>query len=119
MFAAMVMILLSKRLMVEYGALQVTACMIAIGALALLIWIETTRPLRIHFSHHVWVAVIAQGILATTAAYVFWNWGLARVLWWEHCLVCLSWGRALVSLGILGGALILIAAAYFSRREPV
>ena len=63
----------------EYGALQVTAWMIAIGTLALLIWIKVTHPMRVHFSPHVWLAVIAQGILATTGAYLFWNWGLARV----------------------------------------
>jgi drug/metabolite transporter (DMT)-like permease len=40
MFAAVAMILLSKRLMEEYRSLQVTAWMIAIGTLVLLVWIE-------------------------------------------------------------------------------
>jgi len=127
MFAAMVMILLSKRLMDEYGALQVTAWMMAIGTLALLIWIEVTHPMRVHFSLHVWLAVIAQGILATTGAYLFWNWGLARVpaaragifLNLEPLVGTLLGvfilGESLGALGILGGALILFAAAYFSR----
>jgi len=129
MFAAMVMILLSKRLMDEYGALQVTAWMMAIGTLALLIWIEVTHPMRVHFSLHVWLAVIAQGILATTGAYLFWNWGLARVpaaragifLNLEPLVGTLLGvfilGESLGALGILGGALILFAAAYFSRPE--
>ena len=127
MFAAMVMILLSKRLMDEYGALQVTAWMMAISTLALLIWIEVTHPMRVHFSLHVWLAVIAQGILATTGAYLFWNWGLARVpaaragifLNLEPLVGTLLGvfilGESLGALGILGGALILFAAAYFSR----
>src|SRR5438552_6932649 len=91
MFAAMVMILLSKRLMDEYGALQVTEWMIAIGTLALLIWIEVTQPIRVHFSPHVWLAVIAQGILATTCAPAYLQ--LAQAYssisnrWWEHYLV--------------------------------
>jgi drug/metabolite transporter (DMT)-like permease len=129
MFAAMVMILLSKRLMDEYGALQVTAWMIAIGTLALLIWIEVTQPMRAHFSPHVWLAVIAQGILATTCAYLFWNWGLARVpaaragifLNLEPLVGTLLGvfilGESLGALGILGGAWILFAAAYFSRPK--
>ena len=103
MFAAMVMILLSKRLMDEYGALQVTEWMIAIGTLALLIWIEVTQPIRVHFSPHVWLAVIAQGILATTCAPAYLQ--LAQAYssisnrWWEHYLVSLSWARALVLSG--------------------
>jgi drug/metabolite transporter (DMT)-like permease len=126
MFAAMLMILLSKRLMEEYGALQVTGWMIAIGTLALLVWIEATHPMRVHFSSHVWLAVIAQGILATTAAFLFWNWGLARVpaaragvfLNLEPLVGTLLGvvilGESLGPLGVLGGAMILFAAAYFS-----
>ena len=129
MFAAMVMILLSKRLMDEYGALQVTAWMIAIGTSALLTWIEVTHPMRVHFSPHVWLAVIAHGILATTGAYLFWNWGLARVpaaragifLNLEPLVGTLLGvfilGESLGAPGILGGALILFATAYFSRPK--
>jgi len=35
--------------------------------------------MRVHFSFHTWLAVIAQGILAMAAAFLFWNWGLARI----------------------------------------
>jgi drug/metabolite transporter (DMT)-like permease len=79
MFAAVVMMLITKRLISEYGSLPVTAAMIITGTVILLVWIEATHPLRFHFSSGVWLAVIAQGLLATTAAYGFWNWGLARV----------------------------------------
>src|SRR5207237_9893839 len=58
MFAALVMILISKRLISEYGSLQVTAATITIGTVILLVWIETTHPLRFHFSSRVWLAVI-------------------------------------------------------------
>ena len=128
MFAALVMILISKRLMSDYGSLQVTAAMITIGTVILLIWTEATHPLRVHFSSQVWLAVIAQGIFATTAAYIFWNFGLARVpasragvfLNLEP-LVGTILGLAILheslgAFGILGGALILSSAAYFSRR---
>jgi len=129
MFAALVMILISKGLISEYGSLQVTAAMITVGTVILLVWIEATHPLRFHFSSRVWLAVIAQGLLATTAAYLFWNWGLARVpaaragvfLNLEPLvgallgLVVLH--ESLGVLGIVGGILILLSAAHFSRRS--
>ena len=128
MFAALVMMLITKRLISEYGSLPVTAAMIITGTVILLVWIEATHPLRLHFSSRVWLAVIAQGLLATTAAYGFWNWGLARVpaaragvfLNLEPLvgtilgLVILH--ESLGRLGIAGGVLILISAVYFSRR---
>ena len=129
MFAALVMILISKRLISEYGSLQITAAMITIGTVILLVWIETTHPLRFHFSSRVWLAVIAQGVLATTAAYVLWNWGLARVpaaragvfLNLEP-LVGTLLGLLLLHenlgyLGIAGGVLILLSAAYFTQSQ--
>jgi drug/metabolite transporter (DMT)-like permease len=129
MFAALVMILISKRLMADYGSLQVTAAMLVIGTAILLLWTEVTHPVRIHFSTRVWLAVIAQGLLATTGAYVFWNWGLARVpaaragvfLNLEPLIGTLL-GIAILheslgTVGILGGAMILSSAAYFSRRS--
>ena len=129
MFAALVMILISKRLISEYGSLQITAAMITIGTVILLVWIEATHPLRFHFSSRVWLAVIAQGVLATTAAYVLWNWGLARVpaaragvfLNLEPLvgtlLGLLLLHESLGYLGIAGGVLILLSAAYFSRSQ--
>ena len=128
MFAALVMILISKRLMAYDGSLQVTAAMLLIGTVILLAWTESTHPVRTHFSTRVWLAVIAQGVLATTGAYVFWNWGLARVpaaragvfLNLEPLigtiLGVVILHERLGAFGILGGALILISAAYFSRR---
>lgn len=129
MFAALVMILISKRLISEYGSLEVTAAMITIGTAVLLVWIEATGPMRFHFSMRIWLAVVAQGILATTGAYVFWNWGLARVpaaragvfLNLEPLvgtlLGLMILDERLGGVGIVGGVLILISAAYFSRRS--
>ena len=129
MFAAMAMVLLSKHLMTEYGALQFTAWMIGIGTLILLAWIEGTHPMRFHFSLHVWLAVLAQGILCTTAAFLLWNWGLARIPA-AHAAIFLNLeplvgtllgmvilNESLGALRILGGALILVSAAYFSRPK--
>lgn len=128
MFAALVMILISKHLMADYGSLQVTAAMLVIGTIILLGSTEATNPLRTHFSLRVWLAVIAQGVLATTGAYLFWNWGLARVpaaragvfLNLEPLigtiLGVVVLHERLAAFGVLGGALILIPAGYFSRR---
>ena len=129
MFAAMAMVLLSKHLMAQYGALQFTAWMIGIGTLILLAWIEATHPMRVRFSPHIWLAVVAQGILCTTAAFLLWNWGLARVPA-SHAAIFLNLeplvgtllgviilNERLGAVGILGGALILFSAAYFSRPK--
>ena len=129
MFAAMVMVLLSKHLMAEYGALQFIAWMIGIGTLILLAWIKATHPMRVRFSPHIWLAVVAQGILCTTAAFLLWNWGLARVPA-SHAAIFLNLeplvgtllgviilNERLGAVGIFGGALILFSAAYFSRPK--
>lgn len=128
MIASVVMILTTKRLMAEYDPLQVTAAMIIMGTALLLAWVEVTEPVRFHFSAKAWMAVVAQGVLATTMAYVLWNWGLARVpasraavfLNMEPLMGAIlgltflheSLGR----LAILGGAMIIGSAAYFSTR---
>jgi drug/metabolite transporter (DMT)-like permease len=127
MFAATGMVLLSKHLMAQYEALQFTAWMIGLGTLILLVWIEATHPMRVRFSAHIWLAVAAQGILCTTAAFLLWNWGLARVPA-SHAAIFLNLeplvgtllgvlilNERLGAVGILGGALILFGAAYFSR----
>jgi drug/metabolite transporter (DMT)-like permease len=128
MFAALVMILITKHLIAEYGSLQITALMIGIGTLILLIWIEATHPIRFNFSRIVWIAVIAQGILATSAAYLCWNWGLSRVPTGRagvflnlepvvgSILGVVILHENLGSLGVLGGAMIVVSAVYFSRR---
>jgi drug/metabolite transporter (DMT)-like permease len=106
--------------------LQVTAWLIAIGTAVLLIWVEATHPMRARFPFHVWLAVIVQGILPTTAAFLLWNWGLARVpaaragvfLNLEPLvgtlLGLIFLNERLGAVGMLG-ALILFSAAYFSR----
>ena len=82
MFAALVMILLSKRLMDNYGSLQVTAWMIGTGTLILLAWIEATHPMRFHFfaarlargdrsrnsRHHSRIPVVELGLARVAAA---------------------------------------------------
>jgi|SRR6185312_2088174 len=128
MIAAVVMILTTKRLMAEYDPLQVTGAMIIMGTALLLVWVEVTQPVRFHFSAKAWLAVVAQGVLATTMAYVLWNWGLARVpaaragvfLNMEPLIGAILGltflHESLGPLAILGGAMIIGSAAYFSTR---
>lgn len=128
LFAAVAMILCSKRLVERYDPLRVTAAIISIGTILLLIWVEVTQPLRFNFSTKTWMAVLAQGLLATAGAYLLWNWGLARVpasrasvfLNLEPVVGAIL-GVAVLHerLGIMalfGGALIVGAAVYFSTR---
>lgn len=131
MIAAVVMILTTKRLMSEYHPLQVTAAMIIMGTALLLVWVEATQPVRFHFSAKAWMAVVAQGVLATTMAYVLWNWGLARVpaaragvfLNMEPLIGAILGvtflHESLGALAILGGAMIIGSAVYFSTRTHV
>lgn len=129
LFAAVVMILCSKRLIGNHDALQVTTATIVLGTVVLVAWAELTGPLRVHFSPTVWGATFAQGILATAVAYVLWNWGLAHMpasragvfLNLEPAVGALL-GVILLhehlgKIALLGGALILFAAVYFSLRS--
>jgi hypothetical protein len=79
MFAAVAMMLCSKRLVERYDALYVTATTIALGTIMIFIWVVLSQPLRFHFSLKTWTAVLAQGLLATAGAYLCWNWGLAHI----------------------------------------
>jgi len=129
MVAAAIMILLSKSLLRKYDPMEITAWMILIGAALLVLWSEAFDPLRFHFSRGAWGAAVAQGLLATAGAYVFWNWGLARVpasragvfLNLEplvgSCLGIIILHETLGAMALLGGAMILGPAIYFSRKD--
>jgi drug/metabolite transporter (DMT)-like permease len=126
MFAAVFMILCSKRLIASHGALPVTASTILLGTVFLLVWVELTNPLRFHFSYGPWGSAAAQGLMATAGAYLFWNWGLSHMpaskagvfLNLEPVvgtiLGVLILHERLGITGIMGGILIIAAAVYFS-----
>lgn len=128
MAAAAIFILLSKRLLQKYDSIEMTTWMILIGTAMLVIWSEALQPLRFHFSREVWAAAAAQGLLATAGAYLCWNWGLARVpasragvfLNLEplvgSCLGVFILHETLGAMALLGGAMILGPAIYFSRK---
>ena len=129
MIAATVMILLTKRLTSKYDSLQITAWMLVLGTLELLAAVECVHPIRFHFSASVWLAAVAQGVMATTTAYLCWNWGLARVqasragvfLNLEPLLGTILGvfilHETLGVMAIVGGLMILGPAVYFSRKD--
>ncbi|MGH9736457.1 MAG: DMT family transporter [Candidatus Acidiferrales bacterium] len=128
MATAAIFILLSKRLLRKYDSIEMTTWMILIGTALLVIWSEAFQPLRFHFSGEVWGAAAAQGLLATAGAYLCWNWGLARIpasragvfLNLEplvgSCLGVFLLNETLGALALVGGAMILGPAVYFSRK---
>lgn len=129
MIAAAIFILMSKRLLEKYDSIEMTVWMILVGTALLVIWSELFRPLRFHFPPQIWAASAAQGFLATAGAYLCWNWGLARVpasragvfLNLEplvgSCLGVIILHETLGAMALLGGAMILGPAVYFSRKS--
>jgi drug/metabolite transporter (DMT)-like permease len=129
MIAAVGMILISKRLFNTHDPLQITASMIVAGTVILLVCAEIWQPLRFQFSAKAWMAVGAQGGLATAGAYLCWNWGLARVPASRSAvflnlepivgtLLGLVFLHEMLNLtAVLGGTMILGSAVYVSRRD--
>jgi drug/metabolite transporter (DMT)-like permease len=129
MFAAIVWILISKRLMRRHSAMMVTASVFWIGTVLLAVVILATSGVpSLHYSTRAWIAVAEQGLFATASATVLWNLGLKRVPA-SHAgifvnlepLVGAILGVSLMheSLGIMalaGGTLIIGGAVYFSYK---
>ena len=81
--AAVVWILLSQRLMRPesgYPPVVVSAYVLCLGTVLLLPWVlAVDGPIPTALSTPVWLALAAQGLLATALTTLLWNWGLARV----------------------------------------
>lgn len=129
MVAAIAWILISKRLMRQHSALMVTAVVYWIGTILLAVVVVTTCGVpTLHYSTRAWIALAEQGLFATSAATVLWNWGLKRVPASQagifvnlEPLVGAILGVSLLHevLGITalaGGALIIGGALYFSYK---
>ena len=120
--------LLTKRLMEVYDPSYVTASMIVAGTVFLVAWTAIFEHPRFTFSARAWLAVAAQGVLATALAYLLWNWGMARLpaakagIFFNleplvgTLLGVLVLNEKLGGLTILGGTMILCGAGYFSTR---
>jgi drug/metabolite transporter (DMT)-like permease len=114
------------RLMEKYDSLQITVSMIVLGTIFLMLWVMWSQPWRFRFSPGTWTALAVQGLFATAAAYLLWNWGLARVPA-SRAGVFLNLDPLTGALpgvfvlhetlgitAILGGAMIIGSAVYFS-----
>ena len=129
MFAAIAWILISKRLMWRHSAVMVTASVYGIGAVMLAAVVITTWGLpSMRYSGSAWIAVAEQGLLATATTTVLWNWGLKRVPASQagifvnlEPLVGAILGvfllhEVLGGMAVLGGAMIIAGAAYFTYK---
>ena len=129
MFAAIAWILISKRLMGRHSPLTVTAFVFWIGTILLAVVVVTTSGVpSLHYSTRVWIAVAEQGFFATAGATVLWNWGLKRAPASQagifvnlEPLVGAILGvsflhEALGMMALVGGALIIGGAVYFSYK---
>jgi drug/metabolite transporter (DMT)-like permease len=129
MFGAIAWILISKHLMQRHSPMMVTALVFWVGTIVLAVTVMTTSGIpSLHYSTRAWFAVAEQGLLATTSTALLWNWGLKRVPASQagifvnlEPLVGAILGVSLLheSLGIMavvGGALIIGGAVYFSYK---
>lgn len=129
LFAAIAWILISKRLMRRNSAAMVTALVFWIGTAILAVVVVTIAGVpSLHYSSRAWMAVAEQGILATASTTVLWNWGLKRVPASQagifanlEPLVGAILGvfvlhEVLGRMALMGGALIIGGAAYFSYK---
>ncbi|ABF43486.1 Putative 10 TMS drug/metabolite exporter, DME family, DMT superfamily [Candidatus Koribacter versatilis Ellin345] len=129
LLAAVVMVMITKKLIGRHDSLHVTSMMIVLGTLMLIPWAVLTHPMRFDFSTSTWIGVAAQGFIATSGAYLLWNWGLAKVpasragvfLNMEPLVGALLGVTVLHEhLGwpaLLGGAMVVGAAIHFSKTS--
>jgi drug/metabolite transporter (DMT)-like permease len=125
-------ILITKRLTRDYPAGMVSIATMWIGTALLAAWSLATDglpPVTLHA--RTWLAVAAQGVLATMGATLLWNWGVARVPAGRAgvfvnlepivgaALGVSVLGEALPGAAILGGLLILGAATAIALRPSV
>lgn len=128
LLAATGWILNNKALLRRYPPLFVTGAIFLMGTTMLAAWVLPLNGLPpVHLSTRVWLSLLAQGFFATTAATVFWNWGLAHVPAAEAgvfsnfeplvgaILGVTVLGESLGPLAIVGGVLILGAALCLTR----
>jgi drug/metabolite transporter (DMT)-like permease len=132
LFAGVVWILVSQRLMARhYSPVTTTALVTILGTVFLAIWVVGTEglPHLAHLSLRTWLSLAALGLLATTVATVLWNWGLSRISASQagvfinlEPVVGALLGVALFhdafgALSIAGGLLIIAAAVVVSSRR--
>ena len=130
LLAAVAWLLLSKRLTRHYPPSAVSIATIWAGTVLLTLWVVGRHGTpSADLSAGTWVALAAQGVLATMAATLCWNWGVARVPAGRAgvfanlepivgtALGVLVLGEALDSVALAGGLLIVGAATAIAVRD--
>jgi drug/metabolite transporter (DMT)-like permease len=83
LIAAVAWVLLSQRLMRNgrrYSPVVTSAYVLAAGTVLLAAWVYLVDgPPPVELLPRTWLAVVAQGLITTTAPTLLWNWGLNRV----------------------------------------
>lgn len=118
----------NKILLRRYPPLFVTGTIFLLGTAMLAVWVLSLYGLPpVHLSGRVWLSLVVQGFLGTTAATVLWNWGLAHVPAAEAGVFCnfepligailgvTIMGEFLGPLALVGGVLILGGAVYLTK----
>jgi drug/metabolite transporter (DMT)-like permease len=73
-------VMTSKRLMSRYDPVGIAALITVVGTIPLVLWVLIVNgPPPVHLTSRAWLLLAAQGLFATTAANVLWNWGVSRV----------------------------------------
>jgi drug/metabolite transporter (DMT)-like permease len=133
LFAGVAWVLVTQRVMHAghgYSAVAMTVYVVFLGSAMLCACVFVADGLPpVHLSARVWLALAAQGFLATTAATLLWNWGLRKVpaaragifVNFEPVIGSILGvtllGESLGPMAILGGLLIVGAATIFSARK--
>lgn len=132
MLAAVAWVLVTKRLMhhgQRYSPVIASIYVIVPGTVMLAAWVLVVDgPPPTHISMRAWSALAEQGLLATAATTLLWNWGLERVPIARAgifinlepvvgaILGIVVLHETLGPLALVGGALIVGAAVVFTRR---
>jgi drug/metabolite transporter (DMT)-like permease len=136
MLGGMGWVLMTQRVMhhgAGYPASVMTVYVLVTGSIMLAVWVIATEglPPVAGISMHAWLALAAQGLLATTCSTLLWNWALQRVPAARagifinlEPVVGTMLGVTLLdeSLGVaavIGGLLIIGAAIAFTLRPAV
>lgn len=131
MLAAVAWVLVTKRLMQQgrrYSPVLASIYVIVPGTVMLAAWVLVVDgPPPTHISTRAWLALAEQGLLATAATTLLWNWGLERVPIARAgifinlepvvgaILGIVVLHETLGPLALVGGALIMGAAVVFTK----
>jgi drug/metabolite transporter (DMT)-like permease len=122
-------VMTSKRLMARYDPIGIGALVMVVGTIPLVVWVLIVNGLPpVHLTVRAWGPLVVQGLFATTAANLLWNWGVSRVPMSEAgvfvnlepvvgtLLGMIVLGDRLGWSGILGALLIIGAAVGVTRQ---